>query len=308
MKKCDLFAFFCYNAYMLVCIVGPTGSGKTDIALKLADFYRAPIINADAFQIYQEMDIGTAKIEKGSEEYKNHYLLDIVKPNQSYSVKQYQEDFRNVYLKLKKDYKDIIVCGGTGLYIKAALYDYAFEDEEEADISDLENMPNEELASLLKELDPKALETIHVNNRKRVIRAIQIARTHDINKSESIEKQAHALFFKEKEVKFLFLNPNREALYEGINKRVDIMFEKGLIDEVKGLLNKYRLSNTAKAAIGYKEVIDYLEGKCSLEECKELIKKRTRNYAKRQVTFFKHQLPCKEYASKEELLKDVMHE
>ena len=293
---------------MLIVIVGPTGSGKTDIALKLAVFYHAPIINADAFQIYQEMDIGTAKIDKNSEEYKKHYLLDIVKPNQSYSVKQYQEDFRNIYLKLKKDYKDIIVCGGTGLYIKAALYDYAFEDEEEVDISDLESMSNEELATLLKELDPKALETIHVNNRKRVIRAIQIARTHNINKSESIEKQMHALYFKDEEVKFLFLNPNREALYENINKRVDVMFEKGLIDEVKGLLNKYQLSTTAKAAIGYKEVIDYLQGDYPLEECKELIKKRTRNYAKSQVTFFKHQLPCKEYASKEELIKDMIHE
>ena len=292
---------------MLIVIVGPTGSGKTDIALKLADFYHAPIINADAFQIYQEMDIGTAKIEKDGEEYKKHYLLNIVKPNQSYSVKQYQEDFRNIYLKLKKDYKDIIVCGGTGLYLKAALYDYAFEEEEEADISDLENMSNEELANLLKKLDPKALETIHVNNRKRVIRAIQIARTHDINKSESIEKQMHALYFKDEEVEFLFLNPNREALYEGINKRVDIMFDKGLIDEVKGLLNKYQLSNTAKVSIGYKEVIEYLEGKYSLEECKELIKKRSRNYAKRQVTFFKHQLPCKEYASREELLKEYIH-
>ena len=298
---------FCYNAYMLICIVGPTGSGKTDIALKLADFYHTPIINADAFQIYQEMDIGTAKIDKNSDDYKKHYLLDIVKPDQSYSVKQYQEDFRNIYLKLKKDYKDIIVCGGTGLYIKAALYDYAFEDEEEADISDLENMSNEELAALLKELDPKALETIHMNNRKRVIRAIQIARTHDLNKSESIDKQEHKLFFKE-EAKFLFLNPNREALYEGINKRVDIMFEKGLVDEVEGLLSKYQLSNTAKAAIGYKEVIEYLEGKCSLDECKELIKKRSRNYAKRQVTFFKHQLPCQEYTSKEELLKELIHE
>ena len=293
---------------MLIVIVGPTGSGKTDIALKLADFYHAPIINADAFQIYQDMDIGTAKIDQGSDEYKKHYLLDIVKPDQSYSVKQYQEDFRDIYIKLKKDYKDIIVCGGTGLYIKAALYDYAFEDEEEADISDLENMSNEELANLLKELDPKALETIHINNRKRVIRAIQIARTHNTNKSESIEKQMHVLYFKDEEVKFLFLNPNREMLYENINKRVDIMFEKGLVDEVKGLLNKYQLSNTAKAAIGYKEVIDYLEGKCALDECKELIKKRSRNYAKRQVTFFKHQLPCKEYASKEELLKDMIHE
>ena len=123
---------------MLLVIVGPTGSGKTSVALKLADFYHAPIINADAFQIYQEMDIGTAKIDRDGEDYKKHYLLDIVKPNQSYSVKEYQDDFRKVYAELKKQYQNIIVCGGTGLYIKAALYDYAFEDEEEADISDLE--------------------------------------------------------------------------------------------------------------------------------------------------------------------------
>ena len=292
---------------MLICIVGPTGSGKTSVALKLADFYNAPIINADAFQIYQEMDIGTAKIAKNTEDYKKHYLLDIVKPYQSYSVKQYQDDFRKIYNELKKEYQTIIVCGGTGLYLKAALYDYKFEDEEEADVSDLEELSNEELADILNKLDPKAFETIHMNNRKRVIRAIQIARTHDVNKSESIDQQEHK-FVIDDEVKFLFLNPDRKALYENINKRVDMMFKEGLVDEVKGLLNKYELSNTAKAAIGYKEVIDYLEGKCSLEACKELIKNRSRNYAKRQVTFFKHQLPCKEYISKEELIKEFVHE
>ena len=293
---------------MLIVVVGPTGSGKTSVALKLADFYHAPIINADAFQIYQEMDIGTAKIDRKSDDYKKHYLLDIVKPDQTYSVKQYQEDFRKVYLELKKKYQNIIVCGGTGLYIKAALYDYAFEDEENADVSDLEEMSNEELYALLKELDEKALETIHINNRKRIIRAIQIARTHELNKSDSINQQEHRLFFEDEDVKFCFLSPNREELYAKINARVDLMFANGLVDEVKGLLNKYELSTTAKAAIGYKEVIEYLEGKCSLEECKELIKKRTRNYAKRQVTFFKHQLPCKEYSSKEGLLKEFIHE
>ena len=293
---------------MLIVIVGPTGSGKTSLALTLSKKYSAPIINGDAFQIYQEMDIGTAKVEKDSEDYKKHYLLDIVKPNQSYSVKEYQEDFRKTYLELKKKYPTIIVCGGTGLYIRAALYDYVFEDEEEADVSDLEELSNEQLYEMLKQVDIKATETIHMNNRKRVIRALQIARTHESNKSESIDKQEHALFFKDENVRFYFINPNRSELYENINARVEEMFDNGLLDEVKGLLNKYDLSLTAKAAIGYKEVIDYLEGKCSLEECKELIKKRTRNYAKRQVTFFKHQLPCKEFATREELLKEVTNE
>ena len=293
---------------MLIVIIGPTGSGKTSLALTLSKKYSAPIINGDAFQIYQEMDIGTAKVEKDSEDYKKHYLLDIVKPNQSYSVKEYQEGFRKTYLELKKKYPTIILCGGTGLYIRAALYDYVFEDEEEADVSDLEELSNEQLYEMLKQVDLKATETIHMNNRKRVIRALQIARTHESNKSESIDKQEHTLFFKDEDVRFYFINPNREQLYENINARVDQMFDNGLVDEVKQLLNKYDLSLTAKAAIGYKEVIDYLEGKYSLEECKELIKKRTRNYAKRQVTFFKHQLPCKEFVTREELLKEATNE
>ena len=291
---------------MLIVIVGPTGCGKTEIALKLADFYHAPIINADAFQIYKGMDIGTAKIERGSEDYKRHSLLDIITPNQTYSVKQYQEDFRKTYLELKKTSKNIIVCGGTGLYIKAALYDYQFEDEEEVDVSDLDSMSNEELYNLLKRLDQKAAESIHMNNRKRVIRAIQIARTHNTNKSENIDKQEHALYFKEETVKFYFLNPNRDELYEKINARVDLMMEKGLVNEVQGLLRQYNFSQTARAAIGYKEVIEYLQGDYSLEECIELIKKRTRNYAKRQVTFFKHQLPCIEFDNKEALLQEAM--
>ena len=291
---------------MLIVIVGPTGSGKTSLAIRLADFYNAPIINADAFQIYQDMNIGTAKIARNDKYYEKHYLLDIVKPNQSYSVKQYQEDFRRVYLDLKKQHQNIIVCGGTGLYIKAALYDYEFEDEQEADVSDLEDMSNEDLYELLKKLDIKATETIHMNNRKRVIRAIQIARTHDVNKSEGIDKQEHSYFFKDETIKFLFLNPNRQELYTNINTRVDQMIKNGLVDEVKELLKKYELSLTAKAAIGYKEVIDYLNEKCSLDDCVELIKKRTRNYAKRQVTFFKHQLPCLEFDNKEALLKEAM--
>ena len=293
---------------MLIVIVGPTGSGKTSIALSLAKKYHAPIINGDAFQIYQDMDIGTAKVKRGSDEYKRHCLLDIIKPSETYSVKNYQEDFRKTYSELKDKYPTMIVCGGTGLYIRAALYDYVFEDEEEIDTSDLEDLSNEELYVLLKKVDEKATETIHMNNRKRVIRALQIARTHATNKTENIDKQDHALFFKDEDVRFYFINPNREELYANINARVDQMFDNGLVDEVKGLLKKYDLSLTAKAAIGYKEVIEYLDGKLSLEECKELIKKRTRNYAKRQVTFFKHQLPCKEFASKEELLKEATNE
>lgn len=291
---------------MLLVIVGPTGSGKTSLAIELANQFNAPIINADAFQIYDEMNIGTAKVNKDSLDYQKHYLLDVVKPNEIYSVKQYQEDFRKVYEKLRNSYKTIIICGGTGLYIKAALYDYNFEEENDSDVSDLDKLDNKTLFNLLLDLDPGATKNIHPNNRKRVLRALQIARTHTLNKSDAIARQEHSFYYKDEVVKFYFLNPEREPLYANINTRVDKMFANGLVDEVKYLLKKYQFSLTARAAIGYKEVIDFLAGDCDYEQCVELIKRRTRNYAKRQVTFFKHQLPCLTFNSREQLLEEVL--
>lgn len=291
---------------MLLVIIGPTGSGKTSLAIELANQFNAPIINADAFQIYDEMNIGTAKVNKDSLDYQKHYLLDVVKPNETYSVKQYQEDFRKVYEKLRNSYKTIIMCGGTGLYIKAALYDYNFEEDNDSDVSDLDKLDNEALFNLLLDLDHGATKNIHPNNRKRVLRALQIARTHTLNKSEAIARQEHSFYYKDEVVKLYFLNPEREPLYANINTRVDKMFANGLVDEVKYLLKKYQFSLTARAAIGYKEVIDFLAGDCDYEQCVELIKRRTRNYAKRQVTFFKHQLPCLTFTSREQLLEEVL--
>ena len=293
--------FLCYNTRMIFIICGPTGSGKTNAAKALSDFYNAPIINADAFQIYKGMDIGTAKIEKSDPYYSRHYLLDVKEPSESFSVMEYQELFRKTVDELLLGNKNIIVCGGTGLYIRASIYDYVFDKQEEIDTSDLESLDNDALYELLLKIDPKSAEGLHKNNRKRVMRAIAISRSGKL-KSENIDLQNHKLIYDN--LKILMINPNREELYENINNRVDEMFEKGLVDEVKGLLKQYNLSTTAKAAIGYKEVIDYLDGKLSLEECKELIKKRTRNYAKRQVTFFKNQFETFQYPSAELLIKE----
>ena len=287
---------------MIYVICGPTGSGKTETAIHLANYLNAPIINADAFQIYKEMNIGTAKISKDDPNYKKHYLLDIKEPSENFSVMEYQKLFRETVDELSKQYQDIVVCGGTGLYIRASIYDYVFEEHDQDDVSDLEQMDTEELYELLKKFDPKATETIHMNNRKRVIRAISIARTSDTKKSDNISSQKHEPIYP---VRFLMLSPNREQLYENINARVDKMVELGLVDEVKELLKKYKLSTTAQAAIGYKEVIDYLDNKMSFDECVELIKKRTRNYAKRQVTFFKNQFPVEIYDSNDALLKAI---
>ena len=289
--------------HMIYIIVGPTGSGKTEVAKQLSDYFNAPIVNADAFQVYKDMDIGTAKISKDDPYYKRHYLLDIKEPSETFSVMEYQKLFRKTVDELLKTNQNIIVCGGTGLYIRASIYDYNFSEEEIVEDDTLNDLSNEELFELLKKLDYNATLNIHPNNRKRVIRAINIAKNQSQTKSENISNQKHELVYKEVEI--LMLNPKREELYENINKRVDKMFELGLVDEVKQLLNKYQLSTTAKAAIGYKEVIDYLNNLLSKEECIELIKKRTRNYAKRQVTFFKNQFDLKMFSSKEELLESV---
>ena len=288
---------------MIYVIVGPTGSGKTFVANEIASHFDLDIINADAFQIYKGMDIGSAKISKTDPNYFRYKLLDIITPDQDFSVKEYQDAFRKTVDEIIAKGKDVVVCGGTGLYIKASLYDYSFEEFED-DTSDLEELPNEELYSMLVNLDSKSALSIHPNNRKRVIRAISIARRGTEIKSKSIDNQEHKLIYDD--VKLLMLDPDREELYENINERVERMFEKGLIEETESLLGFYELSRTAKQAIGYKEVIAFLNGEIDLDACKELIKKRTRNYAKRQWTFFNNQFEAKKYKNPEDLLKEIL--
>ena len=229
--------------------------------------------------------------------------MDLVCPDEDFSVKQFQDIFRKTLDEILSLGKDVVVCGGTGLYIKASLYDYVF-DEFDDDTSDLEELPNDELYSMLVRLDPKSAELIHPNNKKRVIRAISIARKGNETKSENIESQEHKLIYSN--VRFLMLDPDREVLYSKINKRVDEMFERGLVQETDSLMSFYELSRTARQAIGYKEVISYLNDEMTLEECKELVKKRTRNYAKRQWTFFNNQFPVEKYKNIEDLLKEVL--
>lgn len=289
---------------MIYVICGPTGSGKTSASLQIAESLHAPIINGDAFQVYRHMDIGTAKISKSDPFYLRHYLLDIVDPDQTFSVKEYQTMFRQTVAQLQKNNQDIIVCGGTGLYIRASLYDYVFEEEEEDDTSDLEKLSDQELWDELKRIDYDASQSIHFHNRKRVIRALSIARRGGLTKSENIARQVHSMVYPS--VRVLLINPPREELYQRINQRVDDMFREGLVEEVQNLLKSYTLSTTARQAIGYKEVIDYLQGKLSLEECQEDIKKRTRNYAKRQITFFKHQFESEKFISGNDLVKAVI--
>lgn len=293
---------------MIYIIVGPTASGKTNAANKLAEFLDCPIVNADAYQIYKDMDIGTNKILKSDYNYFRYHLLDIITPDENYDVRQYQKAFRDKIKELLKEHKNVVVVGGNGLYIRASIYDYVFIEENDVDQSIYQNCSNEELYAKLMQIDQKSALKIHQNNRKRIIRALNMA-SNNIKKSDVIDSQKHEYIYPKKSIKILFINPDRKSLYEAINNRVEEMFYLGLINEVKMLIEKYNLSTTAKAAIGYKEVIDYLHNEMSLEECKDLIKQRTRNYAKRQVTFFRHQFETTEYGSYLDLIKgEINHD
>ena len=289
---------------MIYVIMGPTCSGKTEVANYLLDNLNCDAINFDAFQIYMDMDIGTAKISKQDKHYRKYHLLDIKKPSESFSVMEYQKLCREELEKLKN--KDVVLVGGTGLYVRAALYDYVFKKEEHVDNSDLEKLTNEELWNLLNQLDIEESKKIHQNNRKRLIRAISLIRSNKTNKTEMLNEQKHELIYPN--VRFIFICPEREQLYKKINERVVKMFESGLVEEVKELVNKYPLSITASQGIGYKEVIQYLNGELNNEECIELIQKRTRNYAKRQVTFFKNQFKYELFALKEDAIKRLSEE
>ena len=262
---------------MIVCIVGPTGVGKTKLSIELAKYYNGIIINADSMQIYKELNIGTAKIKEEEKEGIKHYLFDIKEPTDMYTVYDYQKNLRKLLDDNKE--KNIIIVGGTGLYIKAGLYNYEFSDE--TDYNTYDDKSNLELYNLVKEKYPNL--DVHVNNRKRLIRAL--------NKGEEYSNKGDELLYKD--VKFIGLTTDRDVLYDRINKRVDIMFNEGLVQEVKSLYDEGIRSKAINTGIGYKELYDYFDGKISLEEAKDLIKKRSRHYAKRQYTWFNNQMDVK---------------
>ena len=258
---------------MILAIVGPTGVGKTKLSVELAKYYNGIIINADAVQIFKSLDIGSAKVREEEKCGIPHLLFDIKNPDEDYTVKDYQTDARKIVEEYKG--KNIIFCGGTGLYLSAALMDYRFYEDEDTNTYD--DLTNDELYGkvLAKYPDTK----IDKNNRVRLIRAL--------NKKNMPVVDPKMLY---ENVIIIGLTTQRDKLYDIINKRVDDMFDKGLLDEVKSLYAKCPTSRVLKSAIGYKEVIGYLNCEYSLEEAKELIKKNSRHYAKRQYTWFNNKM------------------
>ena len=260
---------------MIIVVCGPTGVGKTKMSVELAKKYNAVILNADSMQVYKELNIGTAKVTEEEKQGVPHYLFDIKEPDEMYTVYDYQKDLRDKLEEFKD--KNIVIVGGTGLYIKAALYNYEFNPEEESNTYD--DLSNEELYERVHEIDPTS-ET-HVNNRKRLIRELNRKGT-PTNKNELLYPAI-----------FIGLTTDRETLYERINKRVDIMVEDGLLDEVKSLYDRNIRSKAIMTGIGYKELYDYFDGNTTLDEALDLIKQRSRKYAKRQYTWFNNQMDVK---------------
>lgn len=266
---------------MVICIVGPTGVGKTKLSIALANLYNGEIINADSTQVYKGLDIATAKIKENEKENIKHYLLDIKEINEDYNVFDYQKDARKCIDKIIKEGKTPIIVGGTGLYIKACLYDYQFENEYYK--RDYSMYTNEELYEELKSIDPNTL--IHINNRKRVERALNYYYSN--NKPMSDKEKTNKLLY---DTVFIGLTTDRKSLYDNINKRVDNMVKEGLLDEAKKIYETNIRSKAVLTPIGYKELFPYFENKETLDNCLELIKQRSRKYAKRQYTWFNNQM------------------
>ena len=266
---------------MVIVITGPTGVGKTKLSIELAKKYNGEIINADAVQVYKGLDIGSAKITKEEMEGIPHHLFDIKDVNEEYTIYHYQEDCRKVINIILSKGKTPILVGGTGLYIKAALYDYKLSKEKEN--SNYDNLSTEDLYNELIKLDKDII--IDKNNRRRLIRALNYYKEN--NKSINENKTNKLLY----DTIFIGLTTNRETLYNKINTRVDYMIENGLIEEVKSFYDKNIKTKPLLNAIGYKELYEYFDNKVSLDTAIENIKKNSRHYAKRQYTFFNHQIP-----------------
>lgn len=264
---------------MIVVIIGPTGVGKTKLSLELAKKYNAEIINADAMQVYKEMNIGTAKVtdKMGI----THHLLSIRSVNEPYSVYEYQKDGRKLIERLKKENKNIIIVGGTGLYIKALLYDYKFNINDKN--KDYDDLSNEEILNKIKEYCDT---DIHINNRKRLVRMLNKIENNDIE-----EVSGNNLIYDN--VYFIGLTTNRDNLYKRINDRVDEMIDEGLISEVKDLYDKNINTIPINTAIGYKELYKYFNNEISIEDAIELIKRNSRRYAKRQYTWINNKMNVK---------------
>ncbi len=277
--------------HKVVVICGPTASGKTSLSIELAQKIDGEIISCDSMQIYKDMNIGTAKVTKTEMQGIKHYLIDIISPEERYSVADYKKAAEKAIIEILEKGKTPIIVGGTGLYVDALIYgiEYPNIEFDEKYRKQLENrVETEGLETLYEEakkIDKQAVQKISSNDQKRILRILEIYHATGKNKTQQeAESRKNEVKY---DYKVFAINMDREILYNRINKRVDIMMENGLIDEVKQIKKKYNKFPTAMQGLGYKEVVEYLENKISKDEMVEKIKQESRRYAKRQLTWFR---------------------
>jgi len=279
----------------VIAIVGPTASGKTALSIELAKKYNGEIINGDSMQVYKGLDIGTAKITEEEMESVPHHLLSFLEPIESFSVADYQKLVRMKIADIQSRHKLPIIVGGSGLYVQAVLFDFQFTDEKVDEVArkayydELAKLGPEAMHDKLKRLDPQTAEAIHPNNTRRVIRALEMLELSGVSKAAEAKNRGEVPLYKHV-ILGLGQNMSREVLYDRINRRVDLMMANGLLEEVRGLWQQEIRGVQSIQAIGYKELYDYFDGKCSLEEAIDSLKQNSRRYAKRQLTYFRNKM------------------
>ena len=270
----------------VIVICGPTASGKTSLGIQIANLVNGEIISADSMQIYKDMDIGSAKPTIEERAQATHHLVDFVDPDRRYSVADFKKDAESKIKEILKKNKVPIIVGGTGLYVNSLIYNIQYNEVE----TDLEyrkllgSIDAKDLYKMAEGIDPVALKKIASTDRKRISRILEIYHSTGKTKTELEKESRHET---EYDYKIFVLNMDRQKLYDRINLRVDLMIKDGLVDEVKRMLEKYSEFPTAMQGLGYKEIVDYLNGNCLLDEAIEKIKLETRRYAKRQLTWFR---------------------
>ncbi|WLD85382.1 tRNA (adenosine(37)-N6)-dimethylallyltransferase MiaA [Staphylococcus haemolyticus] len=284
------------NKPFLVVIVGPTASGKTELSIELAKQINGEIISGDSMQVYNQMDIGTAKVTNEEMDGIPHYMIDILNPDDSFSVYDFKLRAQALIEDITSRGKIPIIAGGTGLYIQSLIYDYPFDDETvskeveqktQLQLQKLEPLTNQEVHDYLATFDPQSAKDIHPNNRKRVLRAIE----YYLNTKKLISSRKKVQQFTENyDTLLIGIEMSRKTLYSRINKRVDIMLGHGLFNEVKNLVEQGYESTQSMQAIGYKELVPVVNGELSIDQAVETLKQHSRQYAKRQLTWFKNKL------------------
>ncbi len=298
----------------LIVLIGPTAVGKTALSIDIAEKFDLEIISGDSMQVYQNMDILTGKIRPEEARGIVHRMIDIKKPEESFSVHDFKLEVDDLIDTYHEDDKIPFIVGGTGHYIRALIYDYDFHDEDDADKRELmerfDKLSTTILYGRLKEISQELAANVHPNNRQRILRQLVKFELSERISHRPARRDSDYQHTPKYDTFIIGLERDRAILYDRINRRVEEMFEMGIAAEAEKLYKEHNLSTTARGAIGYKEFLPYFEGRISLEEVKETIKQNTRQFAKRQLTFFRNQLDVTWYdmedeASREKIFKDL---